>query len=263
MKIQGSPANKEWIDALRLLLHEGQEINVRNKHTKELLNYTFKIDMIHPEINILGRSVNRNFRAAEAAWILSGDNRLENIKPYCKKYAEYSDDGIFMNGAYGPPVVDQLPYILQAFKEDMSTRRAVISIWRPKPDTRSKDIPCTVSLQWIHRKGYIHCIANMRSNDIWLGTVYDMYTFSMITWWIVLELRNLCVTDFIAGTLYLNTGSLHLYRHNKDAAEAVLKVPIACAWDLENESRWQGDHECDGFMDGNELIDWLWTEANK
>ena len=260
MKTQGKQANEEWVNALQFLYWDGHKAFVRGRPTKELLNYTLKINMMYPEINIPERNVNNKFRAAEAAWILSGDNRVKKIKSYCKEYAKFSDDGIFLNGAYGPPIVDQLPYILHTLKEDIHSRRAVITIWRPKPDTRSKDIPCTVSLQWVVRGEFIYCIANMRSNDIWLGTVYDMYVFSMITQWICAELFNVCEIDILPGTLFLNAGSLHLY---KDNWEAALKVIEAAPTHFTNLSKWKGDSVCDGFIDGNELIEWLWVQANK
>ena len=215
------------------------------------------IDEIHFE-----RKINNKFRAAEAAWILSGDNKVDTISKYCEKYAQYSDDGIFMNGAYGPPVVDQLPYIIKALLKDRFTRQAVISIWRPKPG-ESKDIPCTISLQFLIRNGELHCIANMRSNDIWLGTPYDIYTFSMIARYIIVSEKKFRVRGLQPGFLYLNSGSTHIYEQDlKKAKKLIREIPLvvhqeSCA---DYNSLWKGI--TNEFSSGRELVDFLWSQAN-
>ena len=57
----------------------------------------------------------------------------------------------------------------------------IINIWRENPRS-SKDIPCTLSLQFFLREAsdqlWLHTIATMRSNDAWLGVPYDTFNFN-------------------------------------------------------------------------------------
>ena len=43
-----------------------------------------------------------------------------------------------------------------------------------------KDIPCTVSLQFLIRENKLHLFVNMRSNDVFLGLPHDIFCFTMI-----------------------------------------------------------------------------------
>ena len=83
MKTLENTANDAWADDLGSVVHSGIEINCRGMLTKELINNTMIVDMTYPEVNLPERELNIKFRAAEAAWILSGDNRVDTIYKYC------------------------------------------------------------------------------------------------------------------------------------------------------------------------------------
>lgn len=167
------------------------------------------------------RKLGYRFMLAEAWWILTGQNKLTSIDKYSKHIKEFSDDGTFFMGAYGPKVVDQLPYVLDCLVSDPSTRQAVISIWRERPRP-SKDIPCTLSLQFLIRDSRLNCIATMRSSDIWLGWPYDVFNFSMISKYIC-ELLHQKGFPVYLGDLYFTAGSQHLYEQNFEAANKIVE----------------------------------------
>lgn len=163
-------------------------------------------------IDLKARNVNLPFMFAEAAWIISGSNRLGDLTPYMKVYKNFSDDGVFLRGAYGPKVVDQLPYVVDCLVKDNDSRQAVMTIWRERPGP-SKDIPCTVSIQFFIREDVLHSVVTMRSNDIVLGFTYDVFTFSMIANAVRLLLKERGI-DVVLGTLCVNPGSMHLYEQH-------------------------------------------------
>jgi thymidylate synthase len=82
----------------------------------------------------------------------------------------------------------------------------------------SKDIPCTLSLQFIIRDGKLNCVATMRSNDIVKGFTYDVFTFSMVSYAALLLLRARGI-EVALGELILTAGSLHLYQSDYEKAE--------------------------------------------
>ena len=177
-------------------------------------------------IDLKARNVNIGFMFAEAAWILEGSNRLEDLTHHIAGYASFSDDDVFMRGAYGPKVVDQLGYIVDSIVEDNDTRQAVLNIWRERPG-KSKDIPCTISLQFLLRQGKLHTIATMRSNDVILGFTYDVFTFSMITLAVSLLLKARGVQSAL-GDLHVNAGSLHLYDNFYEKAQLWVEENDTC-----------------------------------
>lgn len=218
--------NDVWLKTLEELINTGEKVSPRKNGTRELLAKQTIVPMSHPILTVKERNLNPKFLAAEAYWILSGSNRTEDIVPYLKNIAQFSDNGISFRGAYGPKVIEQLDYIVDSFIIDQDTRQAVLTIWRENPRS-SKDIPCTVSMQWIIRKGKLHCNVNMRSSDIWLGWVYDVFNFSMISTWIALVLRSSGLSWFKnleLGNLYLTAGSQHIYNRDIEKAKACLEA---------------------------------------
>ena len=214
--------NSQWISKLKEIINKGQVSNPRGLRIKELINSSICIDMNYPIISIPERKLGYKFMAREAWWILSGRNDVESIKDYSKVISTFSNDNYHFDGAYGPRVVDQIRYIVDSLAQDLNTRQAVLTIWRANPRA-SKDIPCTVSIQWLIRDGYICCIDNMRSSDIWLGVPYDIFNFTMLTGYIMLLLKERGIKNLKLGNLYLNAGSQHLYEDNWEKAQKLIQ----------------------------------------
>lgn len=198
--------NRVWPELLLLAQSEGDLSAPRNIACQELFGVSSAIDMAKPLLTIKNRKLSYKFAATEALWILTGDNRLAPLLKVAPNYARFSDDGFYLDGAYGPMVTSQLRYVTDTLRKDISSRQAVMSIWRPNPRP-SNDIPCTLSLQFLLRHNKINCIATMRSSDLWLGYPYDIFSFTMITALVSLRLP----VPQQLGLLQLNAGSQHLY----------------------------------------------------
>jgi thymidylate synthase len=152
---------------------------------------------------------------AEWLWIAYGLNDVATLKQYNSQMGRFSDDEKTLAGAYGPRLEPQWQYLVDTLVKDYWTRQAVATIWTPNPKG-SKDVPCTISLQFIARAGLLNCIVTMRSSDIWLGLPYDCSTFSL--------LQN-CLAGVVGlnvGYLQFNLGSSHLYASDFEKAKAVL-----------------------------------------
>lgn len=213
--------NTAWWLKLIAVNNTGKTTTVRGTTSKELINSTLVVDMKRPILSIKSRDLGYRFMFAEAWWILSGRNDLASIQPYSKIIGNFSDDGMWFQGAYGPKLIDQLSYIIDSFVKDVHTRQAVATIWNRNPRA-SKDHSCTVSIQWIIRDGKLHCIDTMRSSDIWLGVPYDVFNFAMYSTYIALVLRSKGIKVDL-GDLYLNAGSQHLYDNNFENAAITME----------------------------------------
>jgi thymidylate synthase len=209
--------NGVYWELLRKMLADGMEFSPRGMLTKEVGGVSTTVSMTNPIVTNPERRLDYRFMAAEAYWILSGSSEL-NHPSLVKNLKKYSDDGVFMRGAYGPPFREQLDYCVRVLDNDPYTRQAVMTLWRPNP-IPSKDIPCTVSMQFLMREGYINTMVFMRSSDAWLGWPYDVFNFTMMTMFLQLKLKTLPKL----GLLKIMVGSQHLYeRHFRDA-ERLLK----------------------------------------
>lgn len=203
-----------WKNGLIDLRGAGVEVKPRGLLVKEILGYQYTIDMNNPILSLPSRKMNYAFMFGEAAWICSGSNWLDDLTPYMKRYKDFSDDGVFLNGAYGVKVAEQVTYVADTLQRDPDSRQAVINIWRERPGP-SKDIPCTINMQFFQRHGELHMVVNMRSQDAVLGFSYDIFTFSAVANLV----RSLLKHRFInveLGKLYVNVGSFHVYEQHFD-----------------------------------------------
>lgn len=211
-----------WLDKIGSIMVDGRTVNPRQRETKELSPSSFTFDMTRPVLNNRARKLGYKFMLAEAAWIMSGMNTVRDIAPFSNRISEFSDDGFFFKGAYGPKVVDQLPYVVETLAKDTSSRQAVINIWRENP-RGSKDVPCTLSLQFLIRDQTLNCVATMRSSDAWLGLPYDSFNFTMISSGVILLYRSMTGKYLELGSLTINAGSGHIYADNYKGVTECLK----------------------------------------
>ena len=217
-------ANNAWRELADDVMKYGTLSAPRGIACRELIGYQSCIDMRSPLVATPGRNLGMKFAAAEAAWILSGDNKVETIQPYSKMIANFSDDDQRFFGAYGPKIIDQMTHVVSSIENDPDTRQAVINIWRENP-RKTKDTPCTVSCQFIVRDDTIHAIDTMRSSDVWLGWPYDVFNFTMLAGFVALEIRERTGKELKMGQLILNAGSQHVYESNFEAIETALFGP--------------------------------------
>jgi thymidylate synthase len=166
------------------------------------------------------RKLNQRFASAEFCWIMAGEQTADGIEDYNKAMATFADqgaDGRTFFGAYGPPVMLQMSYLVELLHRDPESRQAVMTIWRPNPPA-TKDVPCTVACQYLLRGGRLEAITYMRSNDLWLGFPYDLQTFTRLQGFLASRL------GVELGMYHHIVGSLHLYESNRAAAAAVVRA---------------------------------------
>ena len=145
--------SQAFLYSLDKVLHDGQEVSPRGQLTKEILSHTISVNALESLYVSPIRKLNFCFLFAENMWYMSGRNALSLLTPYNKNYASFANDGI-LQGSYGPMILEQIRYVVDALKEDGDSRQAVISLWRPNPRT-AKDKPCTLTFHFMIRDGKI------------------------------------------------------------------------------------------------------------
>jgi len=216
MQLNCAYFNSAYRGLATYIITDGLSAGPRGLQTREILGVSFRVQ--NPMHNILyhpDRNLNYKFMVAEFLWILFGYDDTATIGKYNKRIVEFSDDGVKMWGAYGPRLQVNLPYAIAKLQEDPQTRQAVVLIWET-PWQHTKDIMCTLTLQFILRDNFMNMIVNMRSSDIYLGLPYDFYVFSQIQ---NLMCHHLKCTP---GFLQFNFGSSHMYERDLDKLGAML-----------------------------------------
>jgi len=231
-----------WLDTLSKILKQGSTIQSRIGLVKELLGYRATLTNLESTFLLNPRrKLSPKYAAAEVLWYLSGNDNIDMLLAYAPQYEKFAEDGIAF-GAYGArwKRYNQLSLLIDLLREKRTSRQAVITMWQGSDLEASyvgghKDIPCTLSLQFLLRNDRLHLITTMRSNDAWLGLPYDIFAFT-------------CLQRLIAdalnvgyGTYVHQVGSIHLYEKNWGAAEESLLNTMNYLDDRRLQHHWLRD----------------------
>lgn len=196
-------------ETCRKLLAEGVEVN----GTRELNNYSFTLTDINNNIvNI--RNISKSYLFGELLWYMTARNDIDFIQKFSGFWGRISDDGVTSNSAYGHILFkrhgfDQVHKIIELLLTDPNSRRAVLNFNVPNANViETKDEICTIALQMYIRDGKLNCTGIMRSNDIWLGTPYDVAFFTELQKYIAHRVGVEC------GTYTHFVTSIHVYDRN-------------------------------------------------
>jgi len=225
-------------DVLYELLYDPQFVcSPRGSEVKELI--VPRLVLTNPRNRLLTserRNANYGFAVGEFLWYWRGSNSLEEMTYYNKRMPNFSDDGKTLNSAYGHIMkgkgngefgINQWKFAIETLHNDTDSRRAILQIHHPEHQSMayrvgSKDVPCTLSLQFFIRDNELHLHTNMRSNDVMWGLTYDLFSFTLFQECMLLDLKRHwpeAFKDLELGRYYHTAGSLHLYERHYKMAE--------------------------------------------
>lgn len=221
MHIIAATATELFDQVAGRVLRDGVEASPRGLPTREVLAAQLTLtDPCRRLVDAAGRRINPAFAAAEFCWILSGSDEPW-IFDFNSRLRQYADSGV-LRGAYGPRIrawggaVDQLDRARCLLLSDAHSRQATVQIFDPGRDALpNRDIPCTLNYRFYLRGDRLHMFTTMRSQDVWLGLPYDLFTATAIQ-------------EVLAGLLQVGVGryvhavdSLHLYEPDWERAGGV------------------------------------------
>ncbi len=171
------------------------------------------------------------YAAAEILWYLQYTNNTTMMKAYAPQFKNYEDEpGISHGAGYGATWdigmgMTQVHEVCKMLKNNKDSRQAVISMWDRGDAARANNfkhsVPCTLSLHFLCRGNKLHLFTKMRSNDVWLGMPYDIFSFTtlqcIISTWCGMEL----------GFYQHEVSSMHLYEPNYEKAKAATEVQFS------------------------------------
>ena len=245
--------NSFLVGASNLLCKYGVKRETRDNICYELPE-PFYFKLTEPTSRIVTlpcRKWNKTLPYAESLWIASGRNDLEYITYYLERMRDFSDDKVFVRGAYGPRLlhfngsttdykvtetldassdgIDQMRYIVECFSSETSTRRAIISMGDVmKDDFDAKgnlkitlDIPCTRELHFIKQpnSNKLDVIVKMRSNDmIWGASAVNIFNYTFMQEYMA------AILGLEVGNYYHFVDNFHYYHRHKKMVEQLSEI---------------------------------------
>lgn len=184
------------------------------------------------------RDANPFFHLMESLWMLAGRRDVAFPSFFAKQIEEYSDDGYYLQGAYGyrwrrhladrkePGALaplDQIQQAIDLLSSKPVTRRAVIQMWDGSQDlgAKSKDLPCNLTIVADLRDGRLNFYISNRSNDI----VWGLYGANAVHFSILQEYMASAL-GVPVGVMTTFSVNAHLYTGLKKAVQMV-RMPMA------------------------------------
>lgn len=177
--------------------------------------------------------VMRDYIAAETPLFDAGDtNATGNFSRLSKVWDTIKNPDGTINANYGLMVyhdrdagqgtLSQWEWaraLLQRYKE---TRQGVMLFYRPRHQwAGNRDQPCTVFVQFLIRDHRLHFSSYMRSNDLVLGTPYNLSYFIKLMHRMCDELQD-TYPGLTVGHLTHTVTSLHIYQRSEPKVRAML-----------------------------------------
>ena len=201
---------------------------LRDKHvvgnTKEIENACLIIKK--PTLKLISfphRNISKKYSEAELKWYWSGDNLCETIGKYAKMWLALTDDGITNNSAYGYILfkkygINQVEQIIDLLRKDKNSRRAVLNISDASINRiTTKDMQCTIAIQFLIRKNKLNMTVYMRSNDVYFGLPYDYIFFESLHQYISSQLNiNVGIYTHIVTSLHMYERDIEKFKTQKE-----------------------------------------------
>lgn len=230
---------------------DGDLVTTSKDMSYELLHY--QTGLTNPAARIMthpSRPLNIVVALARWVWLMSGNNRLEDIAYYEPKVAGFSDDGLTVPGSsYGArlfnpqPGIDQIHGAIQRLRNEPGTRQATAVVWQPHDAVRqSRDIPCTHGMFFHIKDGRLVMCVTMRSNNAFRILPFNIFEFTMLQ-------------EYVAACLGLEMGdyvhwaaSMHVYDNprempatrelaDSDCAESIVMPSMPISDDVTRQMR--------------------------
>ena len=223
ISVTGSSMSELYPRILTHVLQNGEEVAPRGQATVEVSPFAFELtDPTQCLVLLKARRLNYAFVVAERLSLLTGRADADMLCHYISGLRNFLNEEGCFDGAYGPRVRPQLDFVFEELTRDPDSRRGVVSIYSSVDQHESVDVPCTLTLQFLIRRGRLDLIVNMRSSDLFLGLPYDVSQFAF-------------VQQVVAGWLSLApgryvhwTGSAHIYDRDLPKVREIVRSPDEC-----------------------------------
>jgi thymidylate synthase len=213
----------------------------------------FHVDLRHLRLPLPGnRRVYPKTAAAELAWFLSGEKRLDWLRRHCKIWDLFQEEDGTVESAYGYRWRrhfgrDQIGLAVQALRTNSTDRRVFVSAWDPAADglgAPSRNVPCPVGFTLSVVEGHLNSLLVIRSSDVFVGLPYDVMGHALL----MDAVARSVGLDGLAF-MFVTLGHPHIYEKHWDMAREGLKKtwaekPSLPGWSVEEIVR-----DPDGYVE--------------
>lgn len=180
MHVVGKSMNDIYRQLCGKISVQGQEA----AGTKEMLNSGFTLLDITDNIATVRTGYSLLYMLGGLTLYFTDRDDVESTSKFSSFLKCIGDSGMTTRSAYDAIAfnrygLDQVAQVIDTLEHDPYSRRAVINFNVPNPERfETKGDIRTIALVFELRGGKLDCTGIMRSDDVWLGTPYDVVFFT-------------------------------------------------------------------------------------
>lgn len=225
---------KQYHDLLQHILDNGVRKEDRTgTGTISVFGYQMRFDLSEGFPLVTTKKIHLKSVIYELLWMLKGQTNVEYLQDHgVRIWNEWADEMGELGPVYGKmwrywPTqngsIDQIGNLIEQIKTNPSSRRLIVSAWNPEylPDTSKTPNenataglqalpPCHTMWQMNVVDGKLSCQLYARSQDVFLGTPFNIASYSLLT----MMIAQVC--DLDVGEYVHTCGDAHIYLNHLD-----------------------------------------------
>lgn len=229
--------NDLYVDVLKEISNNPEYVTApRGIKCKEITNLTF--ELLNPRARMvwnLARKNNYNFAMKFFIWMLNGSSDfsyVSSVNPNAIKFIDKDEKGdvpATFSTAYGPRIVEQLPFVIKELQNDKDSRRAVIKILYHSDlqefagkETKA-EYPCTNAFTFLIRDNKLNMYTSMRSNNMVKTICYDLFNMTMFQEY-VYQVLKITYPELELGKYSHQVVSAHFFDEEQGMVDAIIEA---------------------------------------
>lgn len=114
---------------------------------------------------------------------------------------------------------NQIDWLINEIKTNPSSRRLILTAWNPRRISEMALPPCHCFAQFYVRNNKLSCMMTQRSADVFLGSSFNIASYSLLTHIIARE----CGLD--VGEFVYSIGDAHIYMNHLEQVKEYIDAP--------------------------------------
>lgn len=223
---------RQYLDLLRRILDEGVDRPDRTgTGTRSVFGHQMRFDLADGFPLLTTKKLHLKSIVHELLWFVRGDTNVAGLHEHgVTIWDEWADEEGELGPIYGAQwrrwraadgrAIDQLSQVVEAIRDDPTSRRLVVSAWNVGELDFMALPPCHLLFQFYVARDRLSCQLYQRSADVFLGVPFNIASYALLTMMVAQ------VTDLIPGEFVLSLGDAHLYsNHFEQAREQLTRQP--------------------------------------
>lgn len=214
----------------------GEIVKSRGLETRELINFSY---VLPPRVRFMcfdARKLKMDYVKQEFLWYLVGEPTDHSICRVASMWDGLINPDQSINSNYGFYIFNphgghrgqsNFDRVVETLKADPQSRRAVMMILGSDHlNSKTKDYPCTVFINFLIRDNKLNMLVRMRSQDAIFGMGNDAPFFSFLHELMFWKL-SASIESLQLGNYYHSADSFHVYAKHYEMVDKILDTPEA------------------------------------